>query len=210
MSKIIQTIPFRVLLHFPYLINMAIGLGVYIVCLILFFRHKKPFQNLCLALLFMYLAIVAAITLSFPPPGSWHISARSTALAIKSIQWVPFLSAGRMLHNSFVSGNFHEFIRIIGGNLLLLMPLGILVPLINPRFRIGRMILLAVAVPVFIEGMQLVGNILIGRIIRTVEVEDVVLNAAGCLIAYLIFAGFRKLFQPKNKAKHMRKRKRGY
>jgi len=202
MSKILKTISFPSILGNSMLIAMAVGLVLYLICLVLFFRHKKPLQNFFLAILFMYLAVVVSITVSISLPSFWHISTKSTAYAISRIRWVPFQSAMNMLQNSIRIGNYKEFLRVIGGNFVMLMPLGILVPLCNPRFRLGRMIAVAIFVPVAIEGLQLLNNILMGSVIRSVEMEDVVLNAAGCLFAYLIFAGIRKLFKPKHKTRH--------
>ena len=202
MTKAVNMIPFSFLFKSSLLNAAAVGLILYLICLVLFFRHKKPLQNFFLALLFIYLSAVASITISITMPNMWHISAKSTALAIKNIQWIPFLSAGNMLHNSIVIGSFKEFFRVIGGNLVMLMPLGILVPLINPRFRLGHMIAVAILVPTGIESLQLLGNILIGSVIRSVEMEDVILNATGCILAYLIFAGLRTLFVPKHRGRH--------
>ncbi|XOQ49233.1 MAG: VanZ like family protein [Eubacteriales bacterium] len=180
---------------------MLAGLIVYLVCLVLFFRRKKPLQKFWLAILFLYLGAVIHLTIPLTLPQSWHIRAKTTAWAISQIQWIPFQSAGNILKNSIRIGSFKEFLRVIGGNFVLLMPLGVLVPLINPRFRLGRMIAVSLLVPIGIEGLQLLHNILAGSVTRSVEMEDVVLNAAGCLTAYLIFAGLRKLFRPKRTTK---------
>lgn len=185
-----------------YVWPMAAGLLVYFVCLPLFFRRKKPMQNFFLAILFMYLAVVFELTISIPLPQHWHINAKATAWAISQIDWIPFESAANILHNSIRIGSFKEFFRVIGGNFIMLMPLGILVPLINPRFRFGRMLALSILVPAGIEGLQLLGNILSGSATRNVEMEDVILNAAGCFFAYLIFAGLRGLFGPKHRGRH--------
>lgn len=201
MSKVINTAPFSPML-FSYLPEIVVGLILYLICFLLFFRHKRPLQNICLAILFMYLSVIAGMTISVTPPSLWHLSAKSTESAVKSIQWVPFRSAGKMLHNSIVTGKFNAFLRIIGGNFIMLTPLGVLVPLSNPRFRLGQMIAVAVLVPVGIEGLQLLNNIASGSIIRSVETEDIILNAAGCILAYLIFAGLRKIFTPKHKRRH--------
>lgn len=202
MPQMMKTLSFSIVTHIPFLTEMAIGFGIYLICLLLFFRKKKPLHNFWLAILFIYLGALWGATISLSPPNMWHYSAKSTAFAIKQIQWVPFVSAGNILHNSIRIGNYKEFIRIVGGNFIMLMPLGVLIPLINPRFRLARMVLVAILVPVGIEGLQLVSNILMGNSVRTVEMEDVILNAAGCILAYLIFAGLRSLFQPKKKGKH--------
>lgn len=187
------------------LIPLGIGLAVFLVFFFLFFRRNKPSKNILLAILFMYLAVVASLTLSFSLPSLWRVSPKSTSWVIGNIVWVPFESARNIFRNAVNADNMREFLRVIGGNFVLLMPLGVLVPLINPRFRLGRMFLLSLFVPAVIEGFQLLNNILMGAVLRSVEVEDVLLNAAGCFLAYLIFAGLRRLFQPKYKAKHARR-----
>jgi glycopeptide antibiotics resistance protein len=189
----------------PVFIAAVVGLGLYLICLILFFRHKKRSQNFCLALLFMYMAVIAYLAVPIALPSQWHISAKSTAHAIRSIEWIPFTSSSNLLKNAVKSGNYKAFLYIIGGNFGVLMPLGILLPLGNPRFRLGRIAAVAVLVPIGIEGLQLVYNILVGSVVRYVQVEDVILNAAGCLIAYWIFTGLRRLFRPKSKSRRKQK-----
>lgn len=189
-------------LSFPYVLISALVL--YLICLPLFFRHKGIGKNICIALLFLYAGALFSLTIPIVLPKNQHITAASTEWAIHSIEWVPFISAANIFHNAAASGNWKEFFRVIVGNVLVFMPLGVLVPLVNPKFRLGRMLLLAILVPVCIEGLQLAGNILAGSAIRTVEVEDVILNAAGCLIAYFIFAGYRRLHSRKHYAKHYR------
>lgn len=180
---------------------MVAGLVAYVICLIFFFNRKKPFQNVCLAVLFVYIGALVSLTMVIPTPGYWHISVKSTQWAVNQIDWVPFESAANMLQNSIRIGKYNEFLRVVGGNFVMLMPLGVLIPLINPRYKLGRMTALSVLVPIGIEGLQLLNNILAGTILRSVEIEDVILNAAGCLFAYLIFAGLRKLLMPKHKGR---------
>jgi glycopeptide antibiotics resistance protein len=180
---------------------MVAGLIVYVICLIFFFSRRKPIQNFWLALLFVYIGALVSLTMVIPTPGAWHISAKSTQWAIGQINWMPFESAGNMLKNSIRIGKYNEFLRVVGGNFAMLMPLGILIPLINKRFHLGQMIALSLLVPTGIEGLQLLNNILAGTILRSVELEDVILNAAGCLLAYLIFAGLHSLFKPKHKGR---------
>lgn len=190
-------------LSFPYVLITAFVL--YLICLLLFFRRKSVGKNICLLLLFLYIGMLFSLTIPVVPPKYQHITSASTEWAIHSIEWIPFLSAANIFQNASSSGNWKEFLRVIGGNFVVLMPLAILIPLINSKFRLGRMLLLAILIPVCIEGLQLLGNILSGSVIRTVEVEDVILNASGCILAYLVFTGFRRLSTPKHAAKHYRK-----
>lgn len=73
-------------------------------------------------------------------------------------------------------------IQELGGNLLLLTPLGALLPLLGRRFRNWFTVtLLSAAVSACIEVVQ--GVFIIGR---AFDVDDVILNTAGALLAYLL------------------------
>ncbi len=197
MQQILKSGSYSVLIHNPVCIALAAGLVLYLICLFLFFHHKRPLQKFYLAILFLYLTVIAFLAITITPPGTWHPSAKATAQIIDKIEWVPFVSSANMLNHSIRTGNYNAFIRIIGGNFVVLMPLGVFLPLINPKFRLGRMTLVAILVPVGIESTQLICNILMGSAVRYVQVEDVILNGAGCLLAYVIFAGLHKRFKPK-------------
>ncbi len=183
---------------------LVVALAVYLVCLALFFRRMSVGRNVALVLLFLYIGALFSLTVPVVPPGHWHVSPAATEWALNSIIWTPFVSAGVLWQSAVTSGNWSEFFRLVLGNVLVFLPLGILVPAVNPRFRFGRMLLLAVLVPVCIEALQLAGNILAGTLIRTVETEDVILNAAGCLVGYLLYALVRGLRKPRYYAKHYR------
>lgn len=65
------------------------------------------------------------------------------------------------------------------GNVAIFLPLGVLPPLLWPRWRKGCAILLGMGVSIFIELVQpLVG--------RTRDVDDLILNTLGALLGWLI------------------------
>lgn len=175
--------------------GMLFGLILFILCMVLFFRRMQPKKLLLLAVLFVYLGAVFSLTQEIILPGRWDISVDSTWQAISSIERVPFEVSGTLLENSRRVGNYAEFIYLVGGNLILLMPLGILLPLINPRLHFFHMLLIAALTALSLEGFQLVGNILLGYSKRTVEVDDLIFNTGGCLLAYLLFVLCRRIRQ---------------
>lgn len=70
----------------------------------------------------------------------------------------------------------------IGGNLLLGMPFGLLLPVLVPRsLRLLRVVTLTVVVMVLVELAQ--GAIVTGR---AFDVDDVILNTTGALIGYFL------------------------
>lgn len=179
--------------------GMLFGLILFILCMVLFFRRMQSKKLLLLAVLFVYLGAVFSLTQEIILPGRWDISADSTWWALGSVERVPFEVSGTLLENSRRIGNYSEFIYLVGGNLILLMPLGILLPLINPRLNFFHMLLIAALTALSLEGFQLVGNILLGYPKRTVEVDDLIFNAGGCLLAYLLFALCRRIRKKKDR-----------
>jgi glycopeptide antibiotics resistance protein len=72
------------------------------------------------------------------------------------------------------------------GNLLLLFPLGVFLPLVWERFRAGLSVLLtATMVSGLIELIQF-GSRYLGSF-RTADIDDVILNTAGALLGYYFF-----------------------
>ena len=76
------------------------------------------------------------------------------------------------------------------GNVALFMPLGILLPLVDTRFRsLKRVLLLALCLSLTIETLQFalrfVGNP------RAVDIDDVLLNTLGACLGFLIYRGLK-------------------
>ncbi|MFE7625193.1 VanZ family protein [Streptomyces sp. NPDC057509] len=92
------------------------------------------------------------------------------------------LRPGRSLRQYAEDYTFLAACKQAGGNLLLGMPFGVLLPVLVPRrLRMIRMILLTVLVIAFVELAQ--GALVAGR---AFDVDDVILNTAGAVLAYLL------------------------
>ncbi|WP_416969009.1 VanZ family protein [Streptomyces sp. 4F14] len=75
-----------------------------------------------------------------------------------------------------------DAVRQIGGNILLGVPFGILVPVIAPRARgFVKVLLLTALVMLAVEFAQ--GALVTGR---AFDIDDVILNTTGALIGYLL------------------------
>ncbi|MFD3472602.1 VanZ family protein [Streptomyces sp. NPDC058682] len=79
-----------------------------------------------------------------------------------------------------------EAVRQLGGNLLLGLPFGVLLPVLLPPARgLVRVAVATVALMTLVELTQ--GALITGRVF---DIDDVILNTAGALIGYL-FIGLR-------------------
>ena len=92
------------------------------------------------------------------------------------------LHPGRSLRAYLDQPELRDAVRQIGGNLLLGVPFGILVPVLAPRTRgILRVLLLTATVMLLVEFAQ--GALVEGR---AFDIDDVILNTTGALIGYLL------------------------
>ncbi len=84
--------------------------------------------------------------------------------------------------------------RQIGGNIVLFIPLGFAAPILFEIFQKFRHFLtLALILPVFIEFTQLLGKLL-AIMPRSVDIDDVILNALGLIIGFSFFTLFKRLY----------------
>ncbi|MEU9243559.1 VanZ family protein [Streptomyces shenzhenensis] len=92
---------------------------------------------------------------------------------------------------------FRDAVKQVGGNILLGVPFGILVPVLAPRARgVLRVLLLTAIVMLLVELAQ--GALVTGR---AFDVDDVILNTTGALVGWVLLG--RRL----GRAVHARKRK---
>ncbi|MET7645554.1 VanZ family protein [Streptomyces sp. NPDC005426] len=92
------------------------------------------------------------------------------------------LHPGRSLRQYAEDYTFLAACKQAGGNLVLGMPFGVLLPILVPRrLRMIRMVLLTVLVIVVVELVQ--GALVAGR---AFDIDDVILNTAGALLGYLL------------------------
>jgi glycopeptide antibiotics resistance protein len=79
----------------------------------------------------------------------------------------------------------------IVGNIILLVPVGFLVPLIFRTMNRKKTLTLAVATGFVIEGMQALLHVGI------FDIDDVILNGLGVMVGYWAFKIFTKMLRPK-------------
>lgn len=155
-------------------------------------RKNEEFQlkrELLLNVFFVYCLAVIGITF-FP-----LFIGNGTAGTYLSINYIPVMStlnAIKKIQDSRISDYMLNFwIRNIGGNLALLIPMGLFLPIFRDRFRnIKTMALAGFSISITIEILQLL-SAFIGNT-RTFDIDDIILNTAGAIIGYGIFCLIRK------------------
>ncbi|AVH55010.1 MULTISPECIES: VanZ family protein [Streptomyces] len=107
------------------------------------------------------------------------------------------LRPGRSLRAYLDQPELRDAVKQIGGNLLLGIPFGVLLPVLVPRaLGILRVAALTAAVMLLVELIQ--GALITGR---AFDIDDVILNTAGALVGYLLLG--RRL----GRAVHPKKRR---
>ena len=137
-------------------------------------RHVLPFPIRLLAMLcafgFMvaFAVVLARLTLE-PSPAS-------VAMAHTN------LHPGSTLRAYLDQPALRDAVKQIGGNILLGVPFGILVPVVAPRARgLLRVLMLTALVMLLVEFAQ--GALITGR---AFDIDDVILNTTGALIGYVL------------------------
>ncbi|MFE6092742.1 VanZ family protein [Streptomyces massasporeus] len=109
------------------------------------------------------------------------------------------LQPGSSLKAYLDQPELRDAVKQIGGNILLGIPFGVLVPVVAPRTRgVLRVLLLTATVMLLVEFAQ--GALVTGR---AFDIDDVILNTSGALIGYLLLG--RRL----SRAVHARKPRPG-
>ncbi|MFE4550836.1 VanZ family protein [Streptomyces sp. NPDC056785] len=92
------------------------------------------------------------------------------------------LHPGRSLRAYLDQPALRDAVKQIGGNILLGVPFGVLLPVLVPRTRgILRVVVLTAAVMLLVELAQ--GAFITGR---AFDIDDVILNTSGALLGYLL------------------------
>ncbi|MEV4918177.1 VanZ family protein [Streptomyces tirandamycinicus] len=103
-------------------------------------------------------------------------SAASEPLAHSNVQ------PGSSIRDYLSQPAFRDTVKQLGGNVLLGVPFGVLLPVLMPKTRgLVRVVLATAAVMVLVELVQ--GALVTGR---AFDVDDVILNTTGAVLGYLL------------------------
>ncbi|MGW2782969.1 VanZ family protein [Streptomyces populi] len=130
------------------------------------------------------------------------------AVVLARLTLEPSPASTELIHNNLHPGaslrayldqpELRDAVKQIGGNLLLGIPFGVLLPVVFPKTRgILRVLVLTAVVMFLVELVQ--GALITGR---SFDIDDVILNTTGALVGYLLLG--RRL----GRAVHPKKRLR--
>ncbi|MFJ1602396.1 VanZ family protein [Streptomyces sp. NPDC088253] len=131
------------------------------------------------------------------------------AVALARLTLEPSPASKALIHTNLHPGSslrayldqpaLRDAVKQIGGNVLLGVPFGVLVPVLIPKARgILRVLLLTAVVMLLVELVQ--GTLITGR---AFDIDDVILNTSGALVGYVLLG--RRI----GRAVHPKRRRRG-
>ncbi|PEC22312.1 hypothetical protein COM96_09520 [Bacillus cereus] len=179
---------------------IILGVSCYLVIRIILISMKNKKQmnwwkELIRFLFTVYICMVVSVTLFPLPIGfpsnvehiNWSVNIIPFASILKDIGRIGGAYDGDVL---FMIG---LLVRNVGGNILLLMPLGFLAPIIWDKYKkVCNTILLGLVISVSIELLQFIESLVSGWG-RITDIDDVICNVLGSIFGYCIYKIFLKL-----------------
>ncbi|EUJ18502.1 vanZ protein [Listeria grandensis FSL F6-0971] len=164
------------------LIPMFLMICVYVITrVVLILKNKKIDWHREVSRLFLvlYLGVLIVVTL-FPINiiiGEYEQRYREIVVNLNPMQFFGLLDA-----------DFSIIIRNLGGNLVMMIPFAILLPVNFRGMRqFGRVIMVVVATSIVIEILQYIWQLTMLNVWRTTDINDVILNVCGGIIGYALY-----------------------
>lgn len=158
------------------------GVLVMLIAILVMYRKKKSAYRIVLFALFI-IYITGVICVTFFPVDYVNVVDDNFDISLSTLKLIPF----EMICNMVVS--YEPFVPWveIGGNILMTIPLGIMLPMILPGKKKLFYFLTFLAFTVSIESLQLFVGFLLGTFYRTADIDDVILNFTGAVIGFFIY-----------------------
>lgn len=164
------------------LMSWSLLVAVPLVAWLIWRRRPSKIRALAMATLAVYSAILAGLVFGGIPVDGELLELLQGESDPVSI-WVPFKATIAVFRWDPGLG-----LLLVGGNLLLMTPLGYLLPHVSARFEHWKPVLLAAfAVSVTVEATQLGLSHLLGYDYRVFEIDDIVFNTVGAWLGWRLW-----------------------
>jgi len=191
-------------IQFLFIIVLPFWLVYRVINCVLKTRGEKRFhlkRELFVNVFFLYCLTVVGIT--FFPLFIGNDGLPGQFININYVPVINTLNELKGIHNSNIPIFMLKFwFRNIVGNLVLLLPLGIFLPILWNWFRsLKAVVITGFLISFFIEILQLL-SVLIGNRGRAFDVDDLILNTIGVAIGYWIFFLFHNTINKSRRYDH--------
>ncbi|MED4802661.1 VanZ family protein [Bacillus atrophaeus] len=158
---------------------------------VMFLRYRKRktsfIQQIVYLSFFIYSVLVISKTFLPIPISKRYIQIIIESNTAQKNNFIPFSDIYKLL---MVNPNhlLDVILKQIGGNILLLLPLGFYAPILWKRFnKVKSVLALGFLVSSGIELTQLITSTILGVTYRSFVVDDIILNTIGVLTGYCLF-----------------------
>lgn len=164
---------------------IILGFFVYLIAIVWRFKKGKSIgQQFLFTVFWVYAVAVVSVTF-FPFPFQPRLLQSLRQMGNPPNNFIPF----RDIYMMATHDSLHDFIRQVGGNVVLFFPFGFLLPLLSRRAsKFRKALIVGMVCSAGIELMQLVLDTLLGYNYRTCDIDDFILNTCGFIIGYIVLS----------------------
>jgi len=184
-----------IMLLFPWKVKTALlnflYPSIFIMTLIILFFGYRFFKGYITLLKYLYCVIfgiyitcLVDITLFPFPYQKYLIQVMIEDHLGYTNNFVPF----EVFVDSIRYGSFSIALKQVGGNIVLFMPLGFALPVLNPKIKKSKTILVGFTVSLGIEIIQGTTGFFIGYNYRSCDIDDLLLNTFGTVLGVIVFS----------------------
>ena len=168
---------------------IAAGLVIMTVTVIIMLRKKYSYERV-LAASVMILYLTGVICLTFFPIDITHTVDPDFNVFEHNLKLIPFST----IIFDITRGHLFYFLVQTGGNLIMTIPFGILLPVVYKAKKQSRYALIFFGFTFIIELTQFIIGASLGTFYRTADVDDIILNFTGAMLGYLLFRIIKKIY----------------
>ena len=162
---------------------LAPALIIYIILILMIYK-KTSKQKLFIGSIIYFISVFIIMMTFFPIPVDPAILEYNRNMGLQCINnLIPF----KMIYNIIKSESLIVSIYQIGGNLILLFPLGYLIPMLSDKkINLKKIILIMFCITFCIESIQFIIGKIINFNYRCFDVDDMILNTLGGVFGYFM------------------------
>ncbi len=159
------------------------ALIIYIILFLMAYK-KTPKQKLFIGSIIYFISVFIIMMTLFPMPVDPAVLEYNRSMGLQCINnLVPF----RMIYNIIDSESVIVAIYQIGGNIMMLFPLGYLIPMMtDKKIDLKKILLIIFCITFCIESAQLIIGKIINFNYRCFDVDDMILNTLGGVFGYFM------------------------
>ena len=159
------------------------ALIIYIILFLMAYK-KTPKQKLFIGSIIYFISVFIIMMTLFPMPVDPAVLEYNRSMGLQCINnLVPF----RMIYNIIDSESVIVAIYQIGGNIMMLFPLGYLIPMMtDKKIDLKKILLIIFCITFCIESAQLIIGKIINFNYRCFDVDDMILNTLGGVFGHFM------------------------